>query len=98
MRRLGPAPHALRRRQPVGKHTSALDSRTGAARIRAFFVHPAFARQLREGFRNAELMATRPGVRLYAACGYVSGAPVEYPLPAGGTIRFVPMRKTLATA
>ena len=94
------------------RDTSPLDPKTDAARIRAFFVQPEFARRgigrvlvdrcesaaVAEGFRHAELMATLPGVRLYAACGYVSGAPVEYPLPAGGTIRFVPMRKTLATA
>lgn len=92
------------------RDASPLDPTTDAARIRAFFVHPEFARRglgrvlvdrcesaaLAEGFRHAELMATLPGVRLYAACGYVAGAPVEYPLPAGGTIRFVPMRKTLA--
>ena len=93
------------------RDASPLDSKTDAARIRAFFVHPEFARRglgrvlvdrcesaaVAEGFRHAELMAPLPGVRLYAACGYVAGAPVEYPLPAGGTIRFVPMRKTLAT-
>mgnify|MGYP000899869797 CR=1 FL=1 len=91
---------------------SPLDPRTDAARIRAFFVHPDFVRRgigrelvdhcesaaMIEGFRSAELMATLPGVRLYAACGYVAGLPVEYLLPTGCTIRFVPMRKILANA
>jgi GNAT superfamily N-acetyltransferase len=96
----------------VDRDASPLDPKTDAARIRAFFVHPDFARRgigralvdrcesaaVMAGFKSAELMATLPGVRLYAACGYVGGAPVEYPLPAGGTIRFVPMRKALASA
>lgn len=92
------------------RDASPLDPKADAARVRAFFVHPDFARRgigrelvdrcesaaFREGFRSAELMATLPGVRLYAACGYVAGLPVEYPVPTGGTIQFVPMQKALA--
>jgi GNAT superfamily N-acetyltransferase len=92
-----------------GRQPESLDPRHDAARIRAFFVHPDYARQglgramlaLCEsearsgGFTAAELMATLPGVRLYAACGYESQAPVEHTLPNGTAIRFVPMRKRL---
>ncbi len=86
-----------------------LDPRTEPAKIRAFFVHPGWARRgvggailetcEREaeahGFRALELMATLPGVRLYAARGYAAGARVEYEMADGVTIEFVPMRKEL---
>jgi GNAT superfamily N-acetyltransferase len=62
-----------------------LDPDTEAARLRAFFVHPAAARcglgrrlfhrcatdAARAGFRMLELMATLPGERLYLALGFV---------------------------
>ena len=65
-----------------------LDPRVDAARIRAFFVHPDFARRglaralyaecaraaRAAGFRRLELMATLPGEPLYAALGF---APIE---------------------
>lgn len=84
-----------------------LDPRTDAAKIRAFFVHPAHARRgigaallerceaeaRAHGFRRFELMATLPGVRLYAARGYLPGEPIHWPLPNGLTIEFVPMSK-----
>jgi GNAT superfamily N-acetyltransferase len=87
----------------------ALDPRTDAAKIRAFFVHPAYARRgigtallarceseaRNRGFRRFELMATLPGVRLYRARGYQPGKPLEWPVPGNLTIRFVPMCKEL---
>jgi GNAT superfamily N-acetyltransferase len=89
-----------------------LDPRVDAARIRAFFVDPAHARRglgrailerseaaaRSAGFSRCELMATLPGVRLYAKCGYLAGNPIEHPLGAGLTIRFVPMSKRLSAA
>ena len=91
------------------RDASRLDPARDAARIRAFFVDPGHARQglgarllahceadaRRHGFTRFELMSTLPGLRLYARCGYVAGEPVDYPLGAGLTIRFVPMHKCL---
>jgi GNAT superfamily N-acetyltransferase len=84
-----------------------LDPAEDAAKIRAFFVAPEYARRglgrllldrcesaaRQRGFSKFELMATLPGVRLYAACGYVAGDAVEYALSASRTITFVPMTK-----
>lgn len=95
-----------------GRDAATLDPSRDAAKIRAFFVDPDAARggigsallehceaqARRHGFRRAEMMATLPGVRLYAARGYVPGERVSYPLAPGLTIEFVPMSKSLATA
>ncbi len=92
-----------------GRDASRLDPKLHAAKIRAFFVHPDFARrgigslllehceqQARaHGFTAVELMATLPGVRLYAARGYVGGERVSYDVGGGERIEFVPMRKVL---
>jgi GNAT superfamily N-acetyltransferase len=94
----------------VGREPAELDPAREAARIRAFFVHPAWARRglgtllldacesaAREyGFRAAELMATLPGEKLYSVKGYVAIEPVRHPLPGGLHIDFVRMRKSLA--
>lgn len=92
------------------RDAAELDPRVDAARIRAFFVHPDFVRQgigsailascetdaAARGFTRTQLMATLPGVRLYAARGYVAEAPIEWPLDQKRTITFVPMTKQLA--
>jgi GNAT superfamily N-acetyltransferase len=94
----------------AGRQSEMLDPARDAARIRAFFVHPGWARMgigrallrrceadaIAHGFHAAELMATLPGERLYRALGYVAGEAVQYELPGGIAIRFVPMRKALA--
>ena len=81
-----------------------------AAKVRAFFVAPQWARRgigqallqrcedeaRRHGFDKVELLATLPGVRLYRAHGYVGDDRVPYTLPGGVVIDFVPMGKTLA--
>ncbi len=88
-----------------------LDPSTDAAKIRAFFVDPRTARRgigsrllahcereaRRRGFGRTELLATLPGVRLYAARGYVAGPEVRHELGPGLAIEFVPMSKTLET-
>jgi GNAT superfamily N-acetyltransferase len=82
-----------------------LDPATEAARIRAFFVHPAWARRgvgsaileacftaAREaGFQRLELMATLPGVPLYQAFGFEAAEAVETLLPDGVPVSFVRM-------
>jgi GNAT superfamily N-acetyltransferase len=92
------------------RDASELDPAVDAARIRAFFVDPAMARQgigsqilerceadaLSHGFRRLELRATLPGVRLYAARGYEAREQVSYPLTAELSIEFVPMIKHLS--
>jgi N-acetylglutamate synthase-like GNAT family acetyltransferase len=84
-----------------------LDPATDAARIRAMFVDPAFARRglgrlilqaseedaRRAGFRAFELMATLPGVPLYAACGYEQFEETTIDLADGMRIGGVRMRK-----
>ena len=93
----------------IGRDSALLDPRLDAARIRAFFVHPEWARRgigrsllvhsedeaRRHGFRAAELMATLPGERLYRALGYVVTARVQHPLTEALTIELVSMRKEL---
>jgi GNAT superfamily N-acetyltransferase len=95
----------------AGRQSGLLDPSRDAARIRAFFVRPDWARHgigslllerceaeaLAHGFRAAELLATLPGCRLYAAFGYVGDERVAYPLPGGLTIDFVPMKKKLSS-
>ena len=67
-----------------GRDAALLDPARDAARVRAMYTHPAFARQgvgrliltlcedaaRAEGFARAELVATLAGEPLYAACGY----------------------------
>jgi len=86
-----------------------LDPQNEPAKIRAFFVHPDWARKgiarailslceseaRANGFRSAELMATLPGVRLYVACGYERGEPVMHAMEGGIKLSLVPMRKDL---
>jgi GNAT superfamily N-acetyltransferase len=93
----------------AGRESARLDPATDAARVRAFFVHPSWARRgigtallarceqeaRAAGFEAVELMATLPGQRLYQARGYAAGAPIDHPLNAELAIRFVPMRKRL---
>lgn len=81
-----------------------------AARIRAFFVKPKFARRglgsrllthcereaKEAGFLSVSLGATEPGRRLYRTFGYVEGNPINFDLGGGLSIRVVPMSKTLA--
>jgi GNAT superfamily N-acetyltransferase len=92
-----------------GRDSSMLDPGTQPAKIRAFFVDPTDARrgigtlllercekEARErGFSQVELMATLPGVRLYAARGYVGSPAVHFDVGEGETIEFIPMRKSL---
>jgi N-acetylglutamate synthase-like GNAT family acetyltransferase len=85
-----------------------LDPRRDAARIRAFFIHPRWARRgigrsilsisectaINAGFRKAELVATLAGEPLYAACGYSVAGRHEPPLTGGLTLPVVVMTKS----
>lgn len=87
-----------------------LNPATDPARIRAFFVHPQWARRglarqlyevcaadaWRAGFRELELMATLPGMPLYEALGFTTVARVTVPLPGGVEVAFTRMRRAIA--
>jgi len=90
----------------AARESGLLDPATDAARIRAFFVDPAFARRgigaailaaceqaaIAAGFRELALMATLPGVPFYEAFGFIGTA--DAIVPAGDLeIRFRPMTK-----
>jgi GNAT superfamily N-acetyltransferase len=93
----------------ANRQSELLDPARDSARIRAFFVRPAWARQgigrallqwceaeaRAAGFRRAELMATLPGLKLYQAMGYEAEQRIEHDLGGSITIEFVPMRKDL---
>lgn len=90
----------------AGELNPAID----AAKIRAFFVDPDYARHgigaalldrceteaKARGFTQFELMATLPGVRLYQARGYAPSPAIQHPLSPELTIEFVPMRKAIS--
>lgn len=94
--------------RPVGER-SLLDPLADAARIRAFFVAPEAARQgigrrlldacmaaaAEAGFQKLELMATLPGVPLYAACGFREVEHVVERLPDGVAVGFVRMTRPI---
>ena len=96
---------ALENREPT-----RLNPRRDSARIRAFFVRPDWARQgigsallerceqeaRQHGFKSAALVATLPGLRLYATFGYVAAPAISHALTRGLKIQFVPMTKLLA--
>ena len=87
-----------------------LDPMTGAARIRAFFVHPDHARHgigraileacekaiCDAGFTAIELAATLTGVPFYAAFGYIPGEEFDVPLANGLSLQIVRMTKELS--
>lgn len=86
-----------------------LDPEADAARIRAFFVHPEFARRglaralyaecagaaQAAGFRRFELMATLPGEPLYAALGFAAIERVALPLGDGIELPLVRMGRAI---
>jgi len=89
---------------------SLLNPAHDPARIRAFFVHPHWARQgmartlfnrclsaaRHEGFRTFELAATTPGEPVYTTLGF---KPVEYyavPMPDGTELPLVRMIRSIS--
>ncbi|HEX4006980.1 MAG TPA: GNAT family N-acetyltransferase [Acidobacteriaceae bacterium] len=90
-----------------GRDDALLDPRSDAAKIRAFFVHPAWARQgigsrilalceeaaRAEGFTRFEMGATLTGIPLYRRHGYVEQERIDLPLAGGEVLPIVRMTK-----
>lgn len=93
----------------AGREDGLLDPSHDAAKIRAFFVHPDWARRgvgsrilevcegaaVKAGFRRLEMGATLTGVALYRARGYVEGDHRQVPLRTGESLPIVHMVKEL---
>jgi GNAT superfamily N-acetyltransferase len=93
----------------AGREDALLDPQQEAAKIRAFFVHPAWARRgigsrilevceeaaAAAGFRRLEMGATLTGVPLYLARGYTPGEHRQVPLAPGLSLPIVHMEKRL---
>lgn len=93
--------------QYSGREDSLLDPASDAAKIRAFFVHPDFARQgigtliletceqaaISVGFARLEMGATLSGVAFYTAKGYVEVENQSVPLGNGEQLPIVRMAK-----
>ena len=92
-----------------GAPDELLDPASDPARIRAFYVDPAWARRgigrailslceraaLAAGFSRLELLATLPGVPLYSALGYAEVRAVAEPLGEGLTLPAIVMAKSI---
>jgi GNAT superfamily N-acetyltransferase len=88
-----------------------LDPSSEPARIRAFFVHPRWARRglarrlyaacveaaQTAGFRNFELMSTLSGEPFYAALGFTVVERVIATLPSGVDVPFARMTRAIDT-
>ena len=93
----------------AASESSLLDPARDPARIRAFFVHPDWARRgigtrimtaceqaiARAGFTSVELVATLAGEPLYAAFDYAAAERYDIPLAGGLALPVVRMVKTL---
>ncbi len=94
------------------REDALLDPATDAAKIRAFFVHPDWARRgigtailsacesaaIAAGFTRFEMGATLTGIPLYAARGYQASERFNVPLKNGATLPIVRMLKTVSSA
>ena len=90
-----------------GRDAAELDPATDAAKIRAFFVDPDYARRglgsailerceseaRARGFQRFEMMATLHGAKLYERYGYRGTERVQYEVRPGVLIDFIPMSK-----
>lgn len=95
--------------QYAAREDSLLDPQHDAAKIRAFFVHPNWARRgigslileacegaaTKAGFTRLEMGATLSGVAFYRAKGYTAAEKQEVPLGNGETLPIIRMAKTL---
>lgn len=91
----------------TGREDALLDPQRDAAKIRAFFVHPDWARQgvgskilqvcedaaRAAGFTRYEMGATLTGAKLFGAKGYAPVKPINIPLANGETLPVIHMEK-----
>lgn len=89
------------------REDALLDPQRDAAKIRAFFVHPAWARRgigsrileaceiaaSTAGFASYEMGATLTGAKLFATKGYVAMEKIEVPLKNGLSLPVIRMAK-----
>lgn len=93
--------------QWTGRQDDLLDPRVDAAKIRAFFIHPAWARRgigslllaacedaaKSAGFARFEMGATLTGEKLFRLKGYVPVERLSVPLRNGSSLPIVHMQK-----
>jgi len=91
----------------TGREDSLLDPEHDAAKIRAFFIHPAWARRgvgtlildacergaRAAGFRRYEMGATLTGAKLFGVKGYVEVRRIGVPLDNGESLPVIHMEK-----
>jgi N-acetylglutamate synthase-like GNAT family acetyltransferase len=91
----------------AGREDTLLDPKRDAAKIRAFFIHPAWARRgvgskilavcevaaSAAGFASYEMGATLTGAKLFRAKGYVAVENIEVPLKNGLSLPVIHMAK-----
>jgi GNAT superfamily N-acetyltransferase len=91
----------------TGREDDLLDPRHDAAKIRAFFIHPEWARHgigtmileacenaaRAAGFRQFEMGATLTGAKLFGVKGYVAVKPISIPLVNGERLPVIHMEK-----
>jgi GNAT superfamily N-acetyltransferase len=91
----------------TGREDALLDPLRDAAKIRAFFIHPDWARRgvgsmilqacedaaRSAGFTRYEMGATLTGAKLFGAKGYVAVKPISIPLSNGESLPVIHMEK-----
>jgi GNAT superfamily N-acetyltransferase len=91
----------------TGREDALLDPLRDAAKIRAFFIHPDWARQgvgsmilqaceqaaKTAGFTRYEMGATLTGAKLFGVKGYVAVRPISIPLVNGESLPVIHMEK-----
>jgi GNAT superfamily N-acetyltransferase len=91
----------------TGREDALLDPFRDAAKIRAFFIHPDWARRgvgsmilkacedaaRSAGFARFEMGATLTGAKLFGAKGYVAVKPISIPLVNGESLPVIHMEK-----
>jgi GNAT superfamily N-acetyltransferase len=91
----------------TGREDALLDPKQDAAKIRAFFIHPDWARRgigslilkacedaaRAAGFTRYEMGATLTGAKLFGMRGYVAVKPISIPLMNGESLPVIHMEK-----